>query len=165
VIVAAGEGRYAPVDVRVGRESGDLTEITGGLEPGARVVASGQFLIDSEASLRGALQRMNAPEMLAQAADPHAGHGAPAKSSGSVQHRASGVVRAIAGGDVFIEHGAIPSAGMGAMTMGFKAPSSGVPAGVKQGVRVDFAFTVTPSGAFALSSIVPAGAQPKKASP
>ena len=169
VIVASGEGRYAPVDVEVGRESGDLVEVVRGLEPGARVVASGQFLIDSEASLKGALQRMNAPlPTTAQAADPHAGHGAPPPApaaSGSVRHRASGVVRAISGGDVFIEHGAIPSAGMGGMTMGFAAPPSGVPAAVKEGVRVDFQFTVTPDGTFALSSIAPARAAAPKSAP
>jgi len=105
VIVAEGEGRFAPVAVEVGRESGDLTEIVGGVEAGTRVVASGQFLIDSEASLRGVLGRMNAgadvaspPQAteVAQAApaDPHAGHGAGAPSTGgSPRHRASGVVR------------------------------------------------------------------------
>jgi len=58
---------------------------------------------------------------------------------------------------VLDQHVAIPSAGMGAMTMAFKAPASGVPAGVKAGTRVDFAFTITPQGEFALTSIAPAG--------
>lgn len=175
VIVATDDGRYAPVDVRVGRESGDMTEIERGVAAGTKVVASGQFLIDSEASLRGVLARMNPegePAKLAQAstaADPHAGHGAGAKAAdphaghgpgtkapAAALHKASGVVRAIAGRDVFIEHGAIPSAGMGAMTMGFKAPAAGVPAAVKPGVRVDFEFTITDAGAFELARIAPA---------
>jgi len=59
VIVAEGDGRFGPVDVEVGGESGDMTEIRKGLEAGQRVVASGQFLIDSEASLKGALDRIN----------------------------------------------------------------------------------------------------------
>ena len=166
VIVAAGEGRYAPVDVKVGRESGDLTEIVAGIAAGTRVVASGQFLIDSEASLRGVLARMNtagepsAPGATAPAAapavDPHAGHGAPAAATGSVVHRASGVVRDVDGADVLIQHGAIPSAGMGAMTMAFRAPATGVPPTVKAGTRVEFSFTITPQGEFALASIAPA---------
>ena len=162
VIVATGDGRYAPVDVGVLRESGELTELRSGVEAGTRVVVSGQFLIDSEASLRGVLGRMNAgaePAVPAAAADPHAGHGEPAAAAaGSVVHRASGVVRDIDGADVFIEHGAIASAGMGGMTMGFKAPVPGVPANVKPGTRVDFAFTITPRGEFALTSIAPSRA-------
>ena len=58
VIVAAGEGRFMPVEVEAGRQSGDLVEIRKGLSVGQRVVVSGQFLIDSEASLRSTLQRL-----------------------------------------------------------------------------------------------------------
>jgi len=44
---------------------------------------------------------------------------------------------------------------MGGMTMGFKAPATGVPPGVREGVRVDFEFAITPKGEFQLSSIAP----------
>src|SRR3546814_10723477 len=54
------EGRFQPVAVQIGRSGGDTTEILSGLQGGERVVASGQFLIDSEASLSGALDRLNA---------------------------------------------------------------------------------------------------------
>ncbi|MGH8076790.1 MAG: efflux RND transporter periplasmic adaptor subunit, partial [Lysobacter sp.] len=60
VIVVGGDGRFQPVRVRVGRSSGGRTEILAGLKGGERVVTSGQFLIDSEASLSGALQRLGA---------------------------------------------------------------------------------------------------------
>jgi Cu(I)/Ag(I) efflux system membrane fusion protein len=53
VMLAAGEGRYTPVEVRPGDEIGDRTQIVAGLVQGQQVVASGQFLIDSEASLNG----------------------------------------------------------------------------------------------------------------
>jgi len=46
-------GSYRPVEVRTGRESGGRTEIVAGLSEGQKVVASGQFLLDSEASLSG----------------------------------------------------------------------------------------------------------------
>jgi len=46
-------GRYRPVEVRIGRESGGRTEIVAGLREGQNVVVSGQFLLDSEASLSG----------------------------------------------------------------------------------------------------------------
>lgn len=60
VIVQAGDGSFSPVAVRAGRSGGGMTEILSGLDGGERVVASGQFLIDSEASLSGALERLNA---------------------------------------------------------------------------------------------------------
>lgn len=57
VMLALPEGRYQPAEVRTGRESGGMTEIVGGLAEGERIVASGQFLIDSEASLSGVAAR------------------------------------------------------------------------------------------------------------
>ena len=60
VIVARSEGGFEPVRVRTGRSSGGRTEILEGLKGGERVVVSGQFLIDSEASLSGALERLGA---------------------------------------------------------------------------------------------------------
>ncbi|HEY4294136.1 efflux RND transporter periplasmic adaptor subunit [Luteibacter sp.] len=60
VIVAEGEGRFRAVAVTTGRSAGGLTEVRNGLTVGQRVVVSGQFLIDSEANLSGALERLNA---------------------------------------------------------------------------------------------------------
>lgn len=62
VIVAEGDGRFRPVRVAAGRSAGGRTEILSGLKGGERVVVSGQFLIDSEASLSGALERLSAPD-------------------------------------------------------------------------------------------------------
>ncbi len=53
VILALADGRYRPAEVRLGREDGGKTEILAGLAPGEKVAASGQFLLDSEASLSG----------------------------------------------------------------------------------------------------------------
>ena len=53
VMLAKGDGRYHPAEVRAGREGGGQTEILEGLSVGEKVVASGQFLLDSEASLTG----------------------------------------------------------------------------------------------------------------
>jgi Cu(I)/Ag(I) efflux system membrane fusion protein len=39
--------------VQLGTEQGDELVISGGLNEGQQVAASGQFLLDSEASLRG----------------------------------------------------------------------------------------------------------------
>lgn len=53
VMLAIGNGRYQPAEVRTGREGGGQTEILEGLSVGEKVVTSGQFLLDSEASLTG----------------------------------------------------------------------------------------------------------------
>jgi Cu(I)/Ag(I) efflux system membrane fusion protein len=58
VLVAEAEGRYRPVAVALGPEQGGEIVVLEGLHGDERVVVSGQFLIDSEASLRGAYQRM-----------------------------------------------------------------------------------------------------------
>lgn len=57
VMLATGNGRYQPAEVRTGREGGGQTEILDGLAAGEKVVASGQFLLDSEASLTGIAAR------------------------------------------------------------------------------------------------------------
>ncbi len=62
VIVADAAGRFRPVTVTPGLESGDDTVVLAGLDAGAQVVVSGQFLLDSEASLRGAYRRMGAAD-------------------------------------------------------------------------------------------------------
>jgi Cu(I)/Ag(I) efflux system membrane fusion protein len=62
VIVADDENHFHPAPVRVGAEYGGKSEILEGLKQDQRVVASGQFLIDSEANLRGALERFGDAE-------------------------------------------------------------------------------------------------------
>jgi Cu(I)/Ag(I) efflux system membrane fusion protein len=57
IMLALPDGRYRPAEVRTGRESGDKTEIVAGLSAGEKVVVSGQFLLDSEASLAGVSAR------------------------------------------------------------------------------------------------------------
>jgi Cu(I)/Ag(I) efflux system membrane fusion protein len=61
VMVAEGDGKYRQVEVTTGGEANGQTQITGGLVAGQRVVVSGQFLLDSEASLKSATSRMEEP--------------------------------------------------------------------------------------------------------
>lgn len=58
VIVDDGKGRFRAQEVRVGDEANGKTQILDGIEDGEAVVLSGQFLIDSEASLTGTLMRL-----------------------------------------------------------------------------------------------------------
>jgi Cu(I)/Ag(I) efflux system membrane fusion protein len=58
IVVVKRNGRFIPQEVKIGRDEDQYTEILAGLQPGEQVVASGQFLIDSEASLQGFLSRL-----------------------------------------------------------------------------------------------------------
>jgi Cu(I)/Ag(I) efflux system membrane fusion protein len=58
VIVADGHGRFHAQNVVTGSEADGKVEVLEGLGTGLEVVASGQFLIDSEANLKSALDRM-----------------------------------------------------------------------------------------------------------
>jgi len=120
LVMLAGEGgRYRPVEVRTGRENGDRTEVLAGLEEGQRVVASGQFLLDSEASLRGLLaQRLGDPA------------GTPAL------HEALASIVAIDGDMVGLEHGPFKSLNMPGMTMPFPLADPALIRGFKVGDRV-----------------------------
>jgi len=62
VVIALGDGRFESRTVTAGIESGDWVAIIEGVQPGDRVVTSGQFLIDSEASLKASTQRMSPVE-------------------------------------------------------------------------------------------------------
>ncbi len=57
VMVSKGGGRFVPVEVNAGEEIGDRTVILSGLMEGQEIASSGQFLIDSEASLSGIMAR------------------------------------------------------------------------------------------------------------
>lgn len=53
VMLAQEGGRYQPVEVRIGQEVDGKIAVLEGLTVGQKVVTSGQFLLDSEASLQG----------------------------------------------------------------------------------------------------------------
>lgn len=62
VLVAKGEGRFEPREVKLGRRGEGYTEITSGLQLGEEVVTSATFLIDSESNLKAALQAFSQGE-------------------------------------------------------------------------------------------------------
>jgi len=135
VMLAKDGGRYVPAEVQVGREAGGKTEIVAGLAAGEKVVASGQFLLDSEASLAGIQAR------------PITGASAAAKAEAAPGlHRSQGRVEQISPTSVTLSHGPIPALQWPAMTMTFKLASPKLATGVKTGDRVSFAFEQTPGG-------------------
>jgi Cu(I)/Ag(I) efflux system membrane fusion protein/cobalt-zinc-cadmium efflux system membrane fusion protein len=60
VVVALGDGRFAPHEVVLGPQSGGFIQVIEGLAEGAEVVTSAQFLIDSESNLREAINKLMA---------------------------------------------------------------------------------------------------------
>jgi Cu(I)/Ag(I) efflux system membrane fusion protein len=146
VIVAGDEGKYTPVEVALGRESSGDVEVKSGLAEGQRVVLSGQFLLDSEASFKSGLGRLN----------PDADKSATLQS-----YSAEGRIEAIDKDELTLSHGPIESLKWGAMTMPFKNPKQGLPKDLKVGMRVKFDFVMQGED-YVLQSVtpVPAGAKP-----
>ena len=138
VMLAEANGKFRPVNVEAGIESGGQIEIKRGLQAGQRVVVSSQFLIDSEASLKGVEARLN--------------EAAPAQV---VKHQGQGKVVAIDKDSALLAHGELPTVGMGAMTMEFKAPANGMPKNVAKGDRVQFDFVMSEQDGPTLTSITP----------
>ncbi|HKQ55805.1 MAG TPA: efflux RND transporter periplasmic adaptor subunit [Methyloceanibacter sp.] len=62
VLVAKGEGRFEPREVKIGRRGEGHTEIVSGLVPGEEIVTSATFLIDAESNLKAALQAFSRGE-------------------------------------------------------------------------------------------------------
>ena len=147
VMVAEGDGKFAPVDVEVGVEADGRSEIRKGLEPGQKVVVSGQFLLDSEASLRSSATRMTEV--------PEAGTPGPV-------HKGEGKVESIADDEVMLSHGPIPSLQWGPMTMGFRLPRSRLPEEVRVGDTIMFEFRQGKDGMYEITNISPMPAASKK---
>ncbi|WCG81985.1 efflux RND transporter periplasmic adaptor subunit [Pectobacterium sp. A5351] len=132
VLLSDGNGHFTPRNITAGASLGDWVEIIDGLKAGDSVVTSGQFLIDSEASLRNALPQF--------ATDTSTASAAP------VGYQTQGVIKAINGNQVTIEHEAVPALNWSPMTMDFTLPSSGLPQGVGIGSTVSFQFSMDDSG-------------------
>ncbi len=62
VVVALGGGRFEPRAVETGMSENGFTEVRRGLSEGETIVASGQFLIDSESRLRESFARMQSAD-------------------------------------------------------------------------------------------------------
>jgi Cu(I)/Ag(I) efflux system membrane fusion protein len=141
VMVAQGDGRFAPVDVELGTEANGQTEIRKGLQPGQKIVLSGQFLIDSEANLKATTTRMG------DASAP-----SPSTAAAPVVHRSRGTVEEVAHGEITISHEPVPTLKWPAMTMGFALPHD-MPAKVAPGDKVAFEFRQTDAGKFEITKL------------
>jgi len=138
-MLAEPGGRYRPVEVETGRESGSQTVILRGLEEGQQVVASGQFLLDSEASLRGIVATPAASDTQH---DHDHGHAQPAPTL----HESEGRVMALADARVKIAHGPFQTLGMPGMTMAFAVADAALLQDIEVEDRVRFAVRETDAG-------------------
>jgi Cu(I)/Ag(I) efflux system membrane fusion protein len=138
VIVALGEGRFRAAQVEVGFESGGQSEIRKGLQAGDKVVLSGQFLIDSEASLSATVARLEGPEQA------HKGRGTVSEVDAQK-------------GRVELDHDPIASLQWPKMKMGFMVEDKRQLAALKKGEVVEFELRAKPDqdGNYVISKIGP----------
>lgn len=138
VMLALPKGRYRPAEVRTGAEAGGQTEILAGLAEGEKILTSGQFLIDSEASLSGVEARP-----ISGAGVTQAPASAPAKGAA---YETVGRIEKIEVGRITISHQAVPAINWPAMTMAFRLADPTLARGFKADDRVRFTFDQPPQG-------------------
>ncbi|WP_186196206.1 efflux RND transporter periplasmic adaptor subunit [Burkholderia gladioli] len=176
VIVHDADGKLRPATVSVGRDLGDFTEVLDGLGEGETVVASGQFLIDSEASLKSVLPRLEHDAASREAGgEARNGPGAmdassraatssmssmPASPASAADaaglYETTGRIEHIDAQGITLSHQPVPALGWPAMTMSFEKPSPGAFADAKVGQTVRFAFRHAGEG-YRLSAVEPSG--------
>lgn len=154
VMLAEEGGKFRPQEVEVGMEAGGQTSIQRGLQAGQRVVVSAQFLIDSEASLRGLETRLNNEPIAAPQAAPSAQPGAAA----GPLHQGTAKIEMAGKEALTLSHGPIASLKWGPMTMDFKVPGKPgeLPANLKAGDQVGFEFFMDKEGLPQLTRVWPA---------
>ncbi|MDZ4328610.1 MAG: efflux RND transporter periplasmic adaptor subunit [Pseudomonas sp.] len=134
VMLAEDGGRYRPVEVQLGQENDGKTAILKGLEEGQQVVSSGQFLLDSEASLKGIIAST------LETSPP------AATASASALHEAEGQIVEINSKDVTLAHGPFKTLGMPGMTMTFPLADPTLMQGLKSGDKVRVSASQTDDG-------------------
>ena len=107
--------------VEIGEQVDEWIVIRSGLVAGQQVVASGQFLIDSEASLQGVMARA-------------------APTTTGMQYRTTGVVTQIEAGSITLDHAPVPALKWPAMSMPFTLVDPALARGLKTGQTVSFSF-------------------------
>ncbi len=143
VVVALGDGKFRVHEVLTGVESGEFVEILAGIEEGDEIVTSAQFLLDSEASLAGSIQRLDsAPIRL--------------EERGARTAFASGRVEAVdtERKRIRISHGPIDELGWPSMTMEFDTLPGVDLSAVREGQEVRFQLKQEHAGEYAVESLI-----------
>jgi Cu(I)/Ag(I) efflux system membrane fusion protein len=146
-----------PVTVTTGRDIGDDTEILSGLAEGQKVVASGQFLIDSEASLKAILPKFAEAAQAQMQAQKGPSAAEPTSTSMSPVYHGVGKVEKASPESLTLSHKPIPELQWPAMTMDFGKPRPDNFSDIKVGQDVEFSFKEGKDGSYLLETVIPAG--------
>ena len=145
IVIVKETNGYRPVEVTTGQERDSCTEILSGLAMDEDVVVSGQFLIDSEASLSGVLARLSNQNHAQQAkpmdqgmSDMQMTKNKPMPAEKMPQGRGKVVDVDVKSGHVTLNHEPIEDLGWPSMTMGFKVKDSKQLSNLKAGDEVEF---------------------------
>jgi Cu(I)/Ag(I) efflux system membrane fusion protein len=122
VMVAEDEGLFRPVEVITGIEDGSRTEIRQGLRAGQSIVVSGQFLVDSEASLKGIEARLGEAALAAES------------------YHAQARIEAINAERLTLSHSPVPALKWPSMTMDFRLSPDLEPQDLSVGQKIDVEF-------------------------
>ena len=141
VMIAQEKGRYRPAEIRIGREADGRTEVLAGLAAGEEIVTSGQFLLDSEASLAGIDIRA-----VDQAPTGPTDRDAREEGDQPQTYRATGTIQSISARSVTLRHGPVAALEWPAMTMAFASEGPAQLRGFKRGDRVRFTFQQADTG-------------------
>ena len=143
VVIVKSETGYRPVEVTTGQERDRYTEVLNGLTEGEEVVVSGQFLIDSEASLSGVLTRLSQQDKamdhdMGEMHDmaKHQDHVMPSEKM--IKGRGKVIDLNVKTKHVTLSHEPIEALGWPSMTMGFKVKDSKQLSKLKAGDEVEF---------------------------
>jgi len=142
VVVALGDGKFRVFEVLTGMESGEFVEILAGIEEGDEIVTSAQFLLDSEASLAGSIQRLDSEPIRIEERRTRAVF-------------ASGRVEAVntERNRIRISHGPIDELGWPSMTMEFDTLPGVDLSTVRAGQEVRFQLKQEHAGEYAIESL------------
>jgi Cu(I)/Ag(I) efflux system membrane fusion protein len=144
VIVDLGNGKFRASPVQPGGESAGQTEILKGVQPGDKVVVSGQFLIDSEASLTASAGRMEASGA-SKVPPPATGHLGRGRVTGIDANE----------GRIELDHEPIASLKWPRMTMSFMVEDKAALGRLGKGDTVEFALKAQPgkNGEYVIESV------------
>jgi Cu(I)/Ag(I) efflux system membrane fusion protein len=148
VLIQQGEGRFAPVEVKLGSRSDDYVEVREGVKEGERVVVAANFLIDAESNLKAAIggfgETSKATSTTASAP--------VAKAAG---HQAQGTIDSIdlKDGTISLNHGPVASLKWPAMTMEFKVANASLLKDLKPGAKISVEFVERQPGEWVITSV------------
>jgi len=154
VLVALGEGRFEPREVKLGSRGEDFVEVLSGVKDGDSVVTRANFLIDSESNLKAALSGFSADQ------------NASGSAAGTARGEGSVVEIDLAANRITLDHDPIPALKWPRMEMEFALAAGALPKNLRPGDRVRFDMRAGQPGEYVITKIESLdAAKPAKAGP